>query len=108
IAERYEFKDQQSMWIESSDGIFTYLIQNGENMSVEKETSGKDYYTESSGSEYGYKIAFVYPAFYMEPQFQTLLVNLIFMSIFIIVLWGSIISSSSKKMNKQVSGMISS
>lgn len=97
IAERYEFKDQQSMWLESSDGISTSLIRNDKDPSAEDKAQETDYYTESSGSEYGYKVAFVYPAFYMEPQFQTLLASLIFMSIFIIVLWGSIIIISSKK-----------
>ena len=108
IAERYEFKDQQSMWLESSDGISTSLIRNDKDPSAEDKASETDYYTESSGSEYGYKVAFVYPAFYMEPQFQTLLASLIFMSIFIIVLWGSIIIISSKKMTNQLSSMIAS
>lgn len=108
IAERYEFKDQQSMWLESSDGLSTYLIRDQEDTDQGNTSSGKDYYTESSGSEYGYKVAFVYPAFYMEPQFQTLLTSLIFMNLFIIIVWGSVIIISSKKMTTQLSNMIAS
>ena len=65
-----------------------------------------EYYTESSGSAYGYKVVFAYPTFYKENQFQRLLINLILMSIFIILLWGSIIVISSKKMTNQLSGII--
>ena len=108
IAERYEFKDQQSMWLESSDGLSTYLIWDQEDTDQGNNSSGKDYYTESSGSEYGYKVAFVYPAFYMEPQFRTLLTSLIFMNLFIIIVWGSVIIISSKKMTTQLSNMIAS
>ena len=108
IAERYEFKDQQSMWLESSDGLSTYLIRDQEDPDQGNNSSGKDYYTESSGSEYGYKVAFVYPAFYMEPQFRTLLTSLIFMNLFIIIVWGSVIIISSKKMTTQLSNMIAS
>lgn len=106
IAERYEFKDQQSMWLESADGLVTYLFRNGDSFSAGEKVPSKNYYTESSGSAYGYKVAFIYPAFYTEPQFQRLLTSLILMSIFIILLWGSIIFVSSKKMTNQLSSMI--
>ena len=44
----------------------------------------------------------------MEPQFRTLLTSLIFMNLFIIIVWGSVIIISSKKMTTQLSNMIAS
>lgn len=106
IAERYEFKDRQNMWLEAADGNTVWLIKSGDDFLAEEEIPENEYYTESSGSAYGYKVVFAYPTFYKENQFQRLLINLILMSIFIILLWGSIIVISSKKMTNQLSGII--
>lgn len=106
IAERYEFKDRQNMWLEAADGNTVWLIKSGDDFLTEGEIPENEYYTESSGSAYGYKVVFAYPTFYKENQFQRLLINLILMSIFIILLWGSIIVISSKKMTNQLSGII--
>lgn len=106
IAERYEFKDRQNMWLEAADGNTVWLIKSGDDFLAEGEIPENEYYTESSGSAYGYKVVFAYPTFYKENQFQRLLINLILMSIFIILLWGSIIVISSKKMTNQLSGII--
>lgn len=106
IAERYEFKDRQNMWLEAADGNTVWLIKSGNDFLAEGEIPENEYYTESSGSAYGYKVVFAYPTFYKENQFQRLLINLILMSIFIILLWGSIIVISSKKMTNQLSGII--
>lgn len=106
IAERYEFKDRQNMWLEAANGNTVWLIKSGDDFLAEGEIPENEYYTESSGSAYGYKVVFAYPTFYKENQFQRLLINLILMSIFIILLWGSIIVISSKKMTNQLSGII--
>lgn len=111
VIERNLYKDEQHLWLETLNGYSIWL--NEENVEIitayqqsEKEKN-RDYQEFIAGkSPYGYKVHIISSVSYLEKNSREFLRNVVVMLVFLVLIWGSVLVVSSKKMTQQLALMM--
>lgn len=111
VIERNLYKDEQHLWLETLNGYSIWL--NEENVEIitayqqsEKEKN-QDYQEFIAGkSPYGYKVHIISSVSYLEKNSREFLRNVVVMLVFLVLIWGSVLVVSSKKMTQQLALMM--